>query len=85
MMNTNLVCTYPKSYIHVTQALLNDQKKYTMTSVLNDLIKDFEVELYANKSEDVYYEAAIKEVLQIVEKRKAQISSQTTAISTASI
>jgi hypothetical protein len=56
-----------------------------MTSVLNDLIKDFEVELYANKSEDVYYEAAIKEVLQIVEKRKAQISSQTTAISTASI
>ena len=72
-MSTKLVCTYPESYIHVTQALLNDQKRFTIKSVLNDLIKDFEVELYANKSEDVYYEATIKEVLQIIEKRKAQV------------
>lgn len=62
-MSTDVICTYPESYLHVTQALLDDQKKHSRLATYNEIIKDLESELYANKGEDQYYAFAIKSVI----------------------
>lgn len=71
MTSIDPVCTYPESYLHVTQALLDDQKRFYRTSVYDEIIKHLESELYANKGEDSYYEYAIKAVIESV-RQKAQ-------------
>lgn len=71
MTSTDIICTYPESYIHVTQGLLDDQKKAQRNAVHNEIIKHLESELYANKGEDSYYEYAIKAVIESI-RQKAQ-------------
>lgn len=71
MTSTSLSCNWPKSYIHVTQELLNDQQKHNRFKVYNEIIKDLESELYANKGEDLYYATAIES---LIERLKSKVA-----------
>lgn len=71
MTSTDLSCNWPQSYIHVTQDLLNDQKKHTRLALYNEIINDLESELYANKGEDLYYAAAIES---LIERFKSKVA-----------
>ena len=68
-MEARLICEWPSSYIHVTQALLDDQKKHQRASAYNEIIKDLESELYANKGEDQFYDYAIKAVINRIQSK----------------
>lgn len=72
MTSTDIICTYPESYLHVTQALLDDQKKFYRAATYNEIIKHLESELYANKGEDSYYEYAIKAVIESIKAKASQ-------------
>lgn len=69
MTSTDVLCNFPESYLHVTQALLDDQKKFYRAATYNEIIKHLESELYANKGEDSYYEYAIKAVIKSIEEK----------------
>jgi hypothetical protein len=75
-MSTDIICTYPESYLHVTQALLDDQKRFYRNSTYNEIIKSLESELYANKGEDMFYEYAIKAVINFIKEKAAQAPSK---------
>lgn len=72
MTSTDIVCTFPESYLHVTQALLDDQKKFYRASTYNEIVKHLESELYANKGEDVIYEYAVKAVIDFIRTKQAE-------------
>jgi hypothetical protein len=69
MTSINLECSWPKTYIHVTQQLLNDQKRHQRVAVYNEIIKDLESELYANKDEDQFYGFAIRAVIERIQSK----------------
>jgi len=69
MTSTELSCNWPESYIHVTQNLLNDQKKHQRLATYNEIIKDLESELYANKDEDQFYGFAIRAVIERIQSK----------------
>jgi hypothetical protein len=69
MTSTEIICTYPESYLHVTQALLDDQKKHQRTATYNEIISELEAELYANKDEDPYYGYYIKAVIERIQSK----------------
>lgn len=69
MTSTKLVCNWPESYLHITQALLNDQKKTNRAAAYNEIIKDLEAELYANKDEDQFYGFAIRAVIERIQSK----------------
>lgn len=75
-MSTDIICNYPESYLHVTQALLDDQKRFYRNSTYNEIIKSLESELYANKGEDMFYEYAIKAVINFIKEKEAQAPSK---------
>ena len=72
MTSTDIVCTFPESYLHVTQALLDDQKRLYRASTFNEIIKHLESELYANKGEDAMYEYAVKAVIDFIRTKEAE-------------
>lgn len=69
MTSTDIICTYPESYLHVTQALLDDQKKHARVATYNEIIKELQSELYANKDEDPYYGYYLKAVIERIESK----------------
>jgi hypothetical protein len=69
MTSTDIICTYPESYLHVTQALLDDQKKHQRVAVYNEIIKELESELFANKEEDPYYGYYLKAVIERIQSK----------------
>ena len=70
-MEARLICEWPNSYLHVTQDLLNDQKKHQRFAVYNEIVKDLESELYANKGEDLYYATAIESLIERIKSKMA--------------
>lgn len=68
-MEARLICEWPSSYIHVTQALLDDQKKHQRRVAYNEIVKDLESELYANKDEDQFYAHAIRAVIERIQSK----------------
>lgn len=48
---------------------MDDQKKFQRISVYNEIIKDLESELYANKDEDQFYGYAIKAVIERIRSK----------------
>ncbi len=48
---------------------MDDQKKHQRTSAFNEIIKDLETELYANKDEDQFYAYAIKAVIERIQSK----------------
>lgn len=75
-MTTSLKCPWPESYIHVTQTLLDDQRRFYRNATYNEILKSLESELYANKGEDVLYEYAIKAVINFVKEKEAETQSK---------
>jgi hypothetical protein len=71
MTSTELSCNWPESYLHVTQNLLDDQRKHQRFAVYNEIIKDLESELYANKGEDLYYATAIESLIDRLKSKVA--------------
>ncbi len=69
MTSTELRCNWPHGYLHITQQLMDDQKKHQRTSAFNEIIKDLETELYANKDEDQFYAYAIKAVIERIQSK----------------
>jgi hypothetical protein len=69
MTSTELKCNWPYGYLHISQDLLDDQKKYQRAAVYNEIIKDLESELYANKDEDQFYGYAIKAVIERIQSK----------------
>ncbi len=69
MTSTELECNWPESYLHVTQQLLDDQKKHQRLNVYNEIIKELESELFANKEEDPYYGYYLKAVIERIQSR----------------
>jgi hypothetical protein len=69
MTSTELRCNWPHGYLHVTQQLLDDQKKHQRLNVYNEIISELESELFANKEEDPYYGYYLKAVIERIQSK----------------
>ena len=49
-MNTNLQCSWPKAYWHVTRELMNDNKRFTEKSRTREIINLLKDQLNENKT-----------------------------------
>jgi hypothetical protein len=48
---------------------MDDQKKHQRLNAYNEIIKDLESELYANKDEDPYYGYYLKAVIERIQSK----------------
>jgi hypothetical protein len=72
-------------YMNISRELLEDFKRYAKVDEIDNLIGVLDKMLYANKSEDKYYEAAIVDIINVLQERKTQIQTQTSSVSTVSL